>query len=160
KCFGRQAAGQGKASTAPQQEPAAVLGRAKSVLGFDRAAQRVIHYHAVAADEQNYQSDRTYPPFFSAMQVKEGWFDARSGVERVSTQMTAPGGGQFPVQVSITDAKRAFGLAREHLNPAPRDSIQSRYLNPWAVIADWAAAGDARFAGLEQYRDYPRIVLS
>src|SRR5262249_3805415 len=82
-CFGRQAAGQGKARTAPQQEPAAVLGRAKSVLGFDRAAQRVIHYHAVAADEQNYQSDRTYPPFFSAMQVKEGWFDARSGVERV-----------------------------------------------------------------------------
>jgi hypothetical protein len=42
----------------------------------------------------------------------------------------------------------------------PRPSLQSRYLNPWNVIADWAAAGDARFAGNDEYRDYPRIVLA
>jgi hypothetical protein len=38
--------------------------------------------------------------------------------------------------------------------------MQSRYLDPWAVIADWAAAGDARLAGREVYRDYPRMVLT
>src|SRR2546429_10000358 len=38
--------------------------------------------------------------------------------------------------------------------------MQSRYLNPWMVIADWTAAGDARFVGRDIYREYPRIVLA
>ena len=156
--FVQQAGGQAKQGTA-QEEPAAVLGRAKEVLGFGCSGRSIIHYHAVAASEHNYESDRTYPPFFSAMKVKEAWLDPQSGVERVSTETTFPGGGP-PAQVSLTDAKRAFGLAKDQLNPLPRTSIQSRYLNPWAVIADWAAGGDVRFAGREQYRDHPRIVLA
>jgi len=143
-----------------REDPASVLARAKEVMGFASAGQSVIHYRAVAAAEQNYQSDRTYPPFFSAMQVKEGWFDPQSGVERVSTQTTFPGGGPTPAQVSFTDGRRAFGLAKEQMRPLPRTSMESRYLNPWNVIADWAASGDARFAGSEEYRDYPRIVLA
>ncbi len=145
---------------AVQEEPGAVLARAKEVMGFARSGQSVIHYRAVAAVEQNYQSDRTYAPFFSAMQIKEGWLDPQRAVERVSTQTTFPGNGPFPAQVSLTDTKRAFGLAQEKLNPLPRASMQSRYLNPWNVVADWTAAGDARFAGREPYRDYPRIVLA
>jgi hypothetical protein len=156
----RQAGAETSKPTSAQQEPAAVLARAKTVLGFERVTKPVMHYHAVAAAEQNYQSDRTYPPFFSAMQVKEGWFDLRSGVERISAQTTFPGGGQFPAQVSLTDAKRAFGSAKDRLNPLPRASMQPRYLNPWAVIADWGAAGDVRFKGFEAYREYSRIVLA
>ena len=142
-----------------RQDPAAILARAKNVMGFSRTANRVVHYHAAAAEEQNYQSDRTYPPFFSAMEVKEGWFDPLSGLERVSTQTTFPGSGS-PAQVSITDARRAFALAKERLTAMPRTLLQSRFLNPWNVVADWVGAGDARFAGREQYRDYPRIVLT
>lgn len=156
--FARQVRAQSKFETV-QEEPRVILKRAKEVMGFSRADQMVIHYRAVAAVEQNYQSDRTYPPFVSAMQIKEGWLDPLSAVERVNTQTTLPGYGPFP-QVSLTDAKRAFGLTKETLNPLPRTSMQSRYLNPWAVIADWAAAGDAQFAGREPYRDYPRIVLA
>jgi hypothetical protein len=141
-----------------KEEPGPVLARAKQVMGLTRLSQSVIHYRAVAADEQNYQSDRTYPPFFAAMQVKEAWFDLRSGVERDSTQTTFPGGGP-PAQVSLTDARRAFSLAKDQLRPLPRTSMRSRYLNPWAVVTDWAAAGDARIAGPERYRDYPRLVL-
>jgi hypothetical protein len=144
--------------TAP--DPAALLARAKEVMQFARVGTSVIHYHAVAAAEQNYQSDRTYPPFFSAMEVKDSWFDPRTGVERTSTQTTYPGGGPSPVQVMLTDATRAFGLATEHLNILPATSMQSRYLNPWAVVRDWVSAGDARFAGHEPYRDYVRIVLA
>ena len=142
-----------------QVEPLALLAHSKEVMGFARLGQSVIHYHAVAAAEQNYQSERTYPPFFSAMQVKEAWLDPLSGVERVSTQTTFPGGGPSAAQVSFTDAKRAFYLSKEQIKPLPRTYMQSRYLNPWAVIADWSAAGDARFAGHELYRDYLRIVL-
>src|SRR6185295_13790879 len=130
------------------------------VMGFARAGQSLIHYHALAAAEQDYQSDRTYPPFFSAMQVKEGWFDPLSGVERVNTQTTWPGSGMSPAQIALTDSGRAFGINQEKLNILPRASQQSRYLNPWTLMADWAAAKDVRFAGHELYRDYSRIVLT
>ena len=145
---------------ATKEDPSAVLARAKEVMRFARANQSLVHYRAVAASEQNYQSDRTYPPFFSAMEVKEVWLDPRSGVERVSTQTTFPGGGPSPPQVSFTDQTRAYALLKEQMRLLPRPSLQSRYLNPWNVIADWAAAGDARFAGNDEYRDYPRIVLA
>lgn len=142
------------------EEPSAVLVKAKEVMGFASSGRSVIDYHAVAAVEQNYQSDRTYPPFFSAMQVKEGWFDPNSSVERLSTQTTFPGGGPSPSDISFTDANRAFTLAKDQLRPLSRSAMQSRYLNPWAVIADWIAAGDARTAGKELYRDYSRTVLT
>jgi hypothetical protein len=142
-----------------QEQPAAVLSRARDVMGLARIGEFMIHYRSVAAAEQNYQSDRAYPPFFSAMQVKEAWFDPRSGVERVGSQITYPGGGP-PAQVMLMDAKRAFVLAKDQLRVLSRSSMQSRYLSPWTVISDWMAAGDARIAGREQYRDYQRIVIA
>jgi hypothetical protein len=143
-----------------RKDPASLLAHAKEVMRFARVGQSVIHYRAVAASEQNYQSDRTYPPFFSAMEVKESWFDPGTGVERVTTQTTFPGGGPSSPQVTLTDMTRVFGLAEEHVNPLPATFMQSRCLNPWAVIRDWAAAGDARLVGPEPYRDYVRIVLT
>lgn len=128
-------------------------------MGLARIGESVIYYRAVTAVEQNYQSDRTYPPFFSAMEVKEGWFDPHGGVERVSTETTYPGGGS-PAQVTLTDAKRAFALVNNQLRVLASSSMQSRYLSPWTVILEWMAAGDARIAGREQYRDYQRIVIS
>ena len=145
---------------APQEDPAAVLARAKTVMGFARVGESVIHYRAVAAVEQNYQSERTYPPFFSAMQVKESWLDPRSGVESVSVQTTYPGGGPSPAQILFTDANRAFVLSKEQVRLLPRTYMQSRHMNPWNVIADWTAAGTARFVGHQVYRDYSRIVLA
>src|SRR5271167_351397 len=147
------------AASSVKPDPAALLARAKEVMRFGRASQSVIHYRAVAASEQNYQSDRWYPPFFSAMNVQEAWFDPQSATEQVSTQTTSPGGGPTPARVVIADATRAFSLADGRLNPLPPASMQSRNLNPWAVIADWAAARDVRFAGSETYRDYLRYVL-
>ncbi|HBB95021.1 MAG TPA: hypothetical protein DC054_06495 [Blastocatellia bacterium] len=143
-----------------KEQAASVLARARDVMGSTRIGESVIHYRAGAAAEQNYQSDRTYPPFFSAMQIKEAWFDPRGGVERIITQATFPGGGPSPAQVSFTDAKRAFIQGKEKLNVLPRTYMQPRYLNPWTVIADWTSAGDASFVGEELYRDYPRIVLA
>ena len=141
-------------------DPKAILTRAQNVMGLAHAGQSVLHYRAVAAVEQNYQSERTYPPFFSAMQVKETWLDPRSGVERVSVQTTYPGGGPSPAQILLTDANRAFVLSKEQMRLLPRSYMQSRYLNPWNVIADWTAAGTARFVGHQVYRDYSRIVLA
>jgi hypothetical protein len=73
-----------------------VLTRAKKVMRLERMGQSVIQYHAVAAEEENYQSDRSYPPFFAAMATEELWFDPQSRLERISTQTTFPGGGPSP----------------------------------------------------------------
>lgn len=143
-----------------QKDPVALLAHAKDVMRFARVGQALIHYRAVAASEQNYQSDRTYPPFFSAMEIKESWFDPRTAVERTNTQTTYPGGGPSPPQLVLTDATRAFASSNEHFNILPAPSLRSRYLNPWAVVGDWATTGDARFVGREPYRDYERIVLT
>jgi hypothetical protein len=59
-----------------KKDAEALLARAKEVMRFAHVGRSVIHYRAVAAAEQNYQSDRTYPPFFSAMNVNEAWFAA------------------------------------------------------------------------------------
>jgi hypothetical protein len=50
--------------------------------------------------------------------------------------------------------------ANDHLKILPATATRSRYLNPWAVVGDWAASADARFVGRETYRDYVRIVLT
>jgi len=141
------------------KSPTVLLEQAKDVMQFGRVGQSIIHYRVVAASEQNYQSDRSYPPFFAAMEVKEEWLDLQNGSERVSTQTTFPGQGPTPAQVMLTDRTRAFGLAEQQLAPLPGILMQERDLNPWAVICDWAAAGNARFAGSEPYRDYARVVL-
>src|SRR5579863_5195381 len=86
------------------------------------------------------------PAIFSAMEVEESWFDPRTGVERVSTQTTFPGGGPSPAQIMVTDASRAFRSSNDHLNILPATSIRTRWLNPWAAVCDWAAASDVRFA--------------
>lgn len=156
--FVREATAQSHADS-ERKDPVALLARAKEAMRVGRASQSMIHYHAIAASEQNYQSDRTYPPFFSAMDVEEAWFDPQSDTGQVSTQTTFPGSGASPMNVVITDATGAFGLAEGHLNPLPVMFMQSRNLNPWAVVDDWIAAGGARFAGTETYRDYLRYVL-
>jgi hypothetical protein len=142
------------------ETPKDLLSRTREVMGWAHAGGSVVHYHSVAAVEQNYQSDRTYPPFFAAMQAREAWFETGSAVQRVSSQTTFPGNGPGPAQVTITDAKRAFGLAGDKLIALPRGSMQSRNLDPWAVVADWSSTNDVKLAGREVYRDYPRIVLT
>jgi len=144
---------------AAKRQAADLLARAKEAMRFSRAAQSVIHFRSVAAVGQAYQSDRTYPPFFSAMQVQEEWFDPRTGVERVSAQTTFPGGGPLPAQVTLGDATHAFAIAGDKARPLPVSSAQPRNLNPWAAVFDWAAAGDAHVAGHAMYRDYDRVVL-
>lgn len=147
-----------RAVAAPDDDAAAVLAHARAVLGFAQASARVIHYRAVEAQDEAYQSDRSYPPFFSAMISEESWFDPATGVLRTSAQTTFPGGAPAP-SVTLSDAGRGFAVGKEALQPLPISALAARYLNPRAVIADWSAAGDVRSAGNEVYRDYVRRVL-
>jgi hypothetical protein len=150
----------GQSSQASVDEPGTLLARAKAVIGYERPNRTVLHYRAVAASEQNFQSDRMYPPYFSAMLTKEGWFDPQLGAERVRTRTIYPGTDAYPEQLEITDSARAFRINKDQFNALPQTSLVSRYLNPCAVISDWSRAENVRLAGRQAYRDYQRIVLS
>ena len=140
--------------------PSSVLLRAREVMGFEHAANRVLHFRAILAAEQNYQSDRTYPPFFSNMVAQEVWFDPASAVLRVQSETIFPGGGPSPASTTLDDGKNAEAIRGENNIPIARRQATGRALNAWAVIADWSAATGVRPLPPEIYRDYPRIVLS
>jgi hypothetical protein len=138
----------------------AILERARQVMRVQQDGESVLHQRSFAAEEENYQSDRTYPPFFFAMEVNEEWFAPRGCVDRVSTQTTFPGQGPAPAQEVLSDATRAFRPSGKDSALAPTLFPRARFLNPWAVVCDWIQAGDAQVSGREMYRDYERVVLT
>lgn len=135
------------------------LDRAKKAMRFERVGDGVLHYRAGEAEDHQFESDRMYAPALKAMETQEGWFDVQTGAERLSTVVTFPGGGPLPAQVILTVDGRAWGFAGDKARALPATSMRERNLNPWAVVWDWAKAGDARVAGAAMYRDYWRQVL-
>src|SRR5262249_34342107 len=139
--------------------PATLLARAREVIGFTHAGNRVLHMHAITAEEQNYQSDRTYPPFFFSMSDEQIWFEPSVAVPRQQATTAWPGSGTLPASVTVDDGNQAQMIRGERTIPVSRRQAITRALNAWAVVADWSAADDVRISGTEVYRDYPRTVL-
>jgi hypothetical protein len=150
------------ADRAPLSSAAEWLAHAADAAGLTGAADSVLHFRALEGVEQDYQSDRTYPPFFSAMSSREAWFDPRTGVERSSATISYPG-AEFPDAEILAGPRSTFAQADTGLVPAPRAQAGARAnrdLDPWAVLTDWRRTPDVRVAGQCVYRDYPRIVLA
>lgn len=145
--------------TAPN-DAKAVLDRARDVMGVEAAGDRVLHLKATLANEENYQSDRMYPPFFSSMHAQEMWLDPASGVLRIQSITSYPGYGSFPMTTTLDDGRNATTGPAEKPAPLARRQATQRPLNPWAVIADWSADANVTAAGKENYRDYDRLVLT
>jgi hypothetical protein len=135
------------------------IKRAQDVMGMSRLGDRIIHAHAALATEENYQSDRYYPPFFFSMSNLESWFGGPNAVEHIKGQTVFPGAGPFPTE-TVRDSRFSYAIRENKPVLLPHSELQERYLNPWAVVRDWSQAEDVRFAGREVYRDYPRVVLA
>lgn len=137
------------------------LARASAAVGIPRAKGRVLHYESVEGAEQNYQSDRTYPPFFSAFVRRETWLDPATGVARATSQMTFPGfGGPQPATLATEAA--TFAVRDTAVVPTPAahlNSLMLRGLDPWAVLLDWSHDPATRVEGRRRVRDYDRLVL-
>jgi hypothetical protein len=136
------------------------LARAREVMGTSLLHGRVMHSHAVTAIGQPYQSDRTYPPFFSDMSAQEIWYKPDTRVERLQSRDMFPGTGPTPEAATVDDGINAEMIRGERSVPIHRLQATQRDLDPWAVIADWSAASDVKVSGTEVYRDYPRVVLA
>jgi hypothetical protein len=120
-------------------------------------------FRAVQRTVQDFQSDRTYPPFFASFDIQEITYDPTTGAEHTEGRFVYPrmGPGSPTVRVVTTDA--AFMVRAGDLVPAPfflANGRRTRRMNPWAVIRDWSARRDSvRVAGLCEWRDQLRLVL-
>lgn len=141
--------------------PAALLSRVAASIGS--GTEGVLRVRSQGATLQPYQSDRTYPPFFSFFGGTEAWFSPATGLERsTSTGGAFPGtempGGRF---VTLTSRSAQWLLRDTSVVPAPDwgNAAVQRPMNPWAVIADFRRATDVVAIGRCRYRDYPRVAL-
>ena len=141
---------------------AALLARADSAMQVPAAAGRVLRWSGARSVLNDYQSDRTYPPFFAQFQSEEGWYDPATGALRAKGE-TRFIGATFPAPEVLSSATAAW-LVRDTLR-RPVDALlgsalEQRALLAWPVIREWRGASGVTLTGLCRYRDYPRLVLA
>jgi hypothetical protein len=84
----------------------AVLARARDAMGLSQVGDKVVHLRIARAQIENYQSDRTYPPFFSTFVDLDVWFDPQTGTERGEGRTVFPG-SEGPSSATISDSAAA-----------------------------------------------------
>src|SRR5690348_12805365 len=124
---------------------------------------RVLRWSAHASALQDFQSDRSYPPFFSFFYTQTAYFDPRSGAERsLRTGGGYPGTEMPPSKTGILTGPRAAWTVRDTTATPQADfsaGITSRPPNPWAVLADFAPSSGVTAEGRCVYRDYARVAI-
>ncbi|MFN8574748.1 MAG: hypothetical protein U0132_22025 [Gemmatimonadaceae bacterium] len=141
-------------------DPRETLRAVRAALVPD-APGRVLHATGLQSITQDYQSDRSYPPFFSAMGDVELHFDPASGVMRSADRVSYPGYGSPPPLVTLSTGSAVFAVrdtAQVPVEAMFMSTEQARYLNPVAVLSDWSASS-ITVTGRCMYRDYQRLVL-
>lgn len=143
-------------------DAAALLSRAWRAAGIDGASQSVARWTVTDIAQQNFQSDRPYPPFFSYEVRRELWLEPATGVERSSLQMAGLMVPERPAMSMLSTEQAAFMVQDTLVHPMPAlygSSVGARALNAWAVLHDWRAANDVKVVASCIYRDAPRTVL-
>ena len=140
-------------------DAAALLDSAKRAMGVPESGTLVMDTRGRSL--QDYQSDRTYPPFFSAMIVAEHRYDAATGAEQVVENVLFPRGGPPPRTLVLDHRSTWFerGGSLTEVGAAHRFFRLYRDMNPWAITDDWRSDGSARAIGTCLYRDHDRVVL-
>ena len=146
-------------------DPPGIMQRMEHVVGLDRIGARVLQIDGYDVVSQNFQSDRSYPPFLSSVGEHHEWFAPATGVVRWSSGISMAGfhnaGPTF-----LGAATAAFWLRDTTLLPSDAVntiSYSGRPLNAWAVVRDWKSAADSGLVSVRErcaFRDYPRLVLS
>ena len=147
----------------PGLDPQALLARADSAMQVDRAAGKAYHWLGASSTLENYQSDRTYPPFFSTFTSEEGWYAPSTGALRAKgrTSYLSYGTNDRP---ELLAGPTATWMVRD-TTFRPMATLralgdQARAMEPWPVVRDWRTGTPVTVEGRCAYRDYPRIVLT
>lgn len=134
----------------------AVIERAAGALGLPSVGTSVRTASVSHVTNMAYQSDRMYPPYLWAAKDMRLAMDWSTGVHRAE-QGVAPNAVAF-----ISDSVRRAAVSPRRAVILPRRQaslLDERAMDPWAVLADWRSAPDARVVEECLYRDYWRIVL-
>lgn len=110
---------------------------------------------------QDYQSDRSYPPFFLAFSARESWYRPSTGVARHRNRTSFPF-SEFDFPEFLSGPKASFVVQDTVTLPALGSHsaiLTLRALDPWALLYDWSAADTVSVIGRCTVRDYPRTVL-
>ncbi|HEV2643153.1 MAG TPA: hypothetical protein VGT98_10615, partial [Candidatus Elarobacter sp.] len=139
----------------------ALVARAIDAMGLEHVPAPILHYAFSDAISQNYQSDRTYPPYLKFNYAGHIWLDTRSGTQHVDEKMMGAGneGPQFTL---LYDERASFALRDTMTRPFPQGhavSLRSRPLDATSTMLDWQRAADVRVVARCEYRDYPRVVV-
>jgi hypothetical protein len=122
----------------------------------------VARWTVTDAVQQNFQSDRPYPPFFTYETERELWFDPATGVERSTMRMAGLMIPERPPSTVLSTEEAAFVPRDTLVRPFPAlygMAVSARPLNAWAVLHDWHAADSVRVVASCVYRDALRTVL-
>ncbi len=123
-------------------------------MGVTRVMGRVLHVRSRMVRELRDLGDRSDPPFEAFDTDEDFWFDPAASIERTSP---------FGPKSALWSGVRATltGTDSVHLAPVALHGAATwqRSFNPWAVVADWMARGDAVFEGRCAFRGLPRLTL-
>lgn len=147
------------ASTGDATEP---LGRAWRAAGLDRLSRAVAHITVTDVSQQNFMSDRPYPPFFSFESEREIWFDPSTGAERTSLGMAGLMIPERPPMTLLTTEHATFLVRDTVTQPLPAlhaQTVTTRPLDVWTVLHDWRASDDVKLVASCVYREHRRLVL-
>jgi hypothetical protein len=151
----------GRCVPAPHADARALLQDAARAMGTGRVGAGTLHLRMSEATLEDYQSDRTYPPFFLGFTARETWFQPASGVARHASRISFPfNAGDFPPLLSGPTA--TYLIQDTLVRPAPSahgGALTLRGLDPWAQLADWTRGRAVTVHGRCAVRDFPRTVL-
>jgi hypothetical protein len=110
---------------------------------------------------QDYQSDRSYPPFLQEGRAESLWYYPDRQLETTPGQALDPF-GQRPMFTAWSSATGTWIRRDSTWQAFPalhRFTAQTRPLNAWAVMAEWAGDRSVRVRGKCVVRDFRRMRL-
>jgi hypothetical protein len=140
---------------AARPEPASLLRDMGRAMGVGRVGAGTLHLRMTDATLEDYQSDRTYPPYFLGFTARETWYRPGTGVARHASRISFPfNAGDFPPQLSGANA--TFQARDALVRPAPSahgGALGLRGMDPWAQLYDWSHGSAVSLRGRCVVRD-------
>jgi hypothetical protein len=135
--------------------PGGVLERVARAIGIDGAEQRALRVRWSGHVVNDFQSDRSYEPFFSLFQAGDAYFDSQGGGLATRSRGGAYVGSELPSTpfILLGGPWPAWVLRDTLVRPAG-NGADMRHTNPWAAVHDFIHAGEAQLEGRCVYRDY------
>lgn len=139
----------------------ALLARGLESAGIARLGRPALGLRLIETVSQDFQSDRTYPPYVQEGRSARFWYIPDRQLETTIGVALDPF-GERPLFSAWSTATGSWMKRDTVYQPFPalhRFTAITRPLNAWAVLADWASGARPTINGRCTVRDFPRLRL-